>query len=246
MNIAEQEAPKLLTTTIADFLKDDGRGSELLKIMGLPIRGNEDKSLIEVCTSQKRNENEVLKEIERFKKGAQFEYPEGIFSWSPKLVVRYLEEEHHVYTKSLIQDAKDYGNRAWDVHGTQYPELNQIKWYVEKLSQKLDFHLRFKEEKFFPKAIKLFNNDGMVKDGTVQSLAKGIKLIQKDREEIEYFMQRIRDLSNQFTPPKEACTTFQLLYSTLKKLNEDMEKHHFLEEQYIVSKLKSELKALMG
>lgn len=246
MNIAKKEPPNILNMTIADFLQDEKRGSELLQVLGIPARGNEHKTLMEVCTAGQRNESEVLKEIERLKKGADFDYPEGIFSWSPELVIRYLEEEHHDYTSSLIRDAEDYGERAWDVHGTQYPELNQVKWYVQKLKKKLEMHLNFEEQKFFPKVLKFFEVNGETKDGTVQSLKKQAEIIEKDQEEIEYLVGRMRELTDNFTPPQEACTTFRLLYFTLQKLDEDLEKHHFLEEQYVLLKLKTKLKNLLG
>ncbi|HET8865625.1 MAG TPA: hemerythrin domain-containing protein [Gracilimonas sp.] len=246
MNIEEKESPKILSMTIADFLQEEKRGSRLLQVLGIPAKGNEHKTLMEVCTTGQRNEDEVIKEIERLKQGAEFDYPEGIFSWSPELVIRYLEEEHHNYTCSLISDAEDYGERAWDVHGTQYPELNQVKWYVQKLKKKLEMHLNFEEQKFFPKMLKFFEMNGETKDGTVQSLKKQTEIIEKDQEEIEYFIQRIRDLTDNFTPPKEACTTFRLLYFTLQKLDEDLEKHHFLEEQYVLSKLKTKLENIIS
>jgi iron-sulfur cluster repair di-iron protein len=246
MNIEEKKSSNILKMTIADFLQEEKRGSRLLQVLGIPAQGNEHKTLMEVCTTQKRNEDEVIKEIERLKKGAEFDYPEGIFSWSPELVIRYLEEEHHDYTSSLIRDAEDYGERAWDVHGTQYPELNQVKWYVQKLKEKLEMHLKFEEQKFFPKLLRFFEMNGETKDGTVQSLKKQADIIENDQEEIEYFVGRIRELTNNFTPPKEACTTFRLLYFTLQELDEDLEKHHFLEEQYVLSKLKMKLENLLG
>lgn len=246
MNIAEKKQPNFLKMTIAEFLQEEKRGSRLLQMLGIPAKGNEDKTLMEVCMTGQRNEGEVIEEIERLKKGADFDYPEGIFSWSPELVIRYLEEEHHDYTSSLICDAEDYGERAWNVHGTQYPELNQVKWYVQKLKEKLEMHLKFQEQKFFPTVLSFFEMNGETKDGTVQSLKKQAGIIEKDQEEIEYLIHRLHDLTDNFTPPKEACTTFRLLYFTLQMLDEDLEKHHFLEEQYVLSKLKMKLENLLG
>lgn len=246
MNIAEKEPANILKKTIADFLQDEKRGSELLQVLGIPFRGNEQKTLMEVCKAQQRNEDEIYKEIEKLKKGAEFDYPERIFSWSPELIIQYLEEEHHDYTITLIRDAEDYGERAWDVHGTQYPELNQVKWYVQKLKEKLEMYLKFEEHNFFPKVHRFFEMNGETKDGTVQSLKKQAEIIEKDQEEIEYFVRRIRELTDNFTPPNKACTTFRLLYFTLQKLDEDLEKHHFLEEQYVLLKLKTKLENLVG
>lgn len=90
--------------------------------------------------------------------------------------------------------------------------------------------------------MKLFSQNGEPRDGLVQSLKNQIMLIQKDQEEIEYQIGRIAELTDSFKPPNEACTTFRLLYTTLKNLKDDLEKHHFLEEQYLISRIKSEIK----
>ncbi|WP_020402577.1 hemerythrin domain-containing protein [Gracilimonas tropica] len=246
MNLAEKKPSVLLNLTISDFLQENGRSSELLESLGISIQGNEDKTLMEVCTAQQKNEDEVVKEIRRFKMGRFLNYPEGIFNWSPELVIHYLEEEHHNYTRSLLRDINYYGERAWDVHGTQYSELNQVKWYVEKLKGKLEMHIKFEENKFFPMTLRFFGMNGDIKHGTVQSLKKQVDLVEKDQKEIAYLMGRLRDLTKKFTPPKEACTTFRLLYSNLQKLDEDLEKHHFLEEQYVLYRLRSKLRNLQN
>ncbi|SMO65552.1 hemerythrin domain-containing protein [Gracilimonas mengyeensis] len=245
MNVEEKEPPGILKKTIADFLQEEKRGFRLLQVLGIPTRGNEHKTLMEVCTVENRNEEEILKEIKQLKKGTEFDYPDGIFSWSTELVIRYLKEEHHDYTISLIQNADDYGARAWDVHGAQYPKINQVNWYVQKLKKKLEMHLSFENQKYFPNVLRFFQMNGEPKDGMVQSLKKQTEIVEKDQQDIEYFTQRIRDLTNNFTPPKEACTTFRLFYLTLQKLDQDLKKHHFLEHQYVLSKLKMKLDNLL-
>ncbi|HBQ59054.1 MAG TPA: hypothetical protein DD671_05365 [Balneolaceae bacterium] len=239
--IMERTGSRLLAMTVSELLEQESRATDVLKNLGLPIKGNEDKSVMEVCTAQQKNEDEVLEALLKLGNGKGFEYPPGIFGWSPELVVKYLEEEHHSYTRSLVEDATGFEHRACDVHGTQYPELNQVRWYFEKLKEKLEFHLKFQEEKFFPAVLKLFAHNGEPRDGLVKSLKKQIALIQKDQEEIEYQIGRIAELTDNFTPPSEACTTFRLLYTTLKNLKDDLEKHHFLEEQYLISGIEPEI-----
>jgi len=223
--------------TISEFLQREQRASDLLDIVGLSYRGNEHKTLIELCTAQQKNEEDLFREIKKFRKGAKFQYPSGIFRWSPELVVSYLEEEHHSYTRRLIRDAEYFGKRACDVHGSQYPELSQVKWYVNQLTEKVKFHLKFEEQKFFPLALSFLKQTKIPGYGATESLKKQISVVQKHQQEIEYFFKRIREVTKNFTPPQKACTTFRLFYSTLRKLDTDLAKHHFLEEQYIITKL---------
>ena len=41
-------------------------------------------------------------------------------------------------------------------------------------------------------------------------------------------MSEIRELTNNYTPPKDACTTFMVTLAELKEFEEDLHKHvHF-------------------
>ena len=46
-------------------------------------------------------------------------------------------------------------------------------------------------------------------------------------------MQKIRELSNNFSVPEDACNTFKALYSELKEFEEDLHKHIHLENNIL-------------
>ncbi|MTI87847.1 MAG: hypothetical protein FH748_07755 [Balneolaceae bacterium] len=243
MESTELEPADILNKTVTEVMLEQQRASEIFKRLGLPIRDNENKTLMEVCSSEKVDEYDLKQELDHLKKGARFDCPSGIFCWSVELIIKYLEEEHHYYTRMLIKDASDYERRACNGEEGNL-NLKQLRWYFKKLKDKLELHLKFEEEKFFPCLLKLFRKNGDPKDGVVQALRKQVQLIQKDQDEIEYLSHRIYTLSNHFTAPEHASSTVLLLYGTLEKLHKDIEKHHFLEQQYMIQKLKSKLHSL--
>ena len=54
-------------------------------------------------------------------------------------------------------------------------------------------------------------------------------------EEGDRFM-RIRELTNDYTPPADACNTYKLTYYKLKEFNEDLEQHIHLENNILFPK----------
>ncbi len=57
-------------------------------------------------------------------------------------------------------------------------------------------------------------------------------------------LSQIRELSNNYTHPEDACNTFKALYSELKEFEEDLHKHIHLENNILFPKsikLESEL-----
>ncbi len=53
--------------------------------------------------------------------------------------------------------------------------------------------------------------------------------MEAEHEEAGDIMYEIRTLTNNYTPPQQACTTFQITLSELKAFEEDLHKHVFLE-----------------
>lgn len=53
----------------------------------------------------------------------------------------------------------------------------------------------------------------------------------------------IRKLSNDFTPPEDACRTYQILYQNLAGFEEDLHKHVHLENNILFKKAESLLQA---
>lgn len=234
MKIKESTNASLLNKKVSEIVIEKAGAGELLKTLGIKLEEFEDSTLIQACAALKLNENDALKSLANLEKNKKFNTPNNIHSWTPAFLIQYIKQEYHTYTRSLLEDATSYEERARAVHAPQYPELNQIQWYFESLKEKMSFHLKFQEEKFFP-SVKSFLTSSNVTDGKVRSMEKQIYLVQKDQEELEYFLEKIAELSDNFTPPADACTTLRLFYSTLSELNEDLKSHHFVESEYLIS-----------
>ena len=49
-------------------------------------------------------------------------------------------------------------------------------------------------------------------------------------------MEKIQQLSNNFTPPEDACATYRVLFQNLKGFQEDLHKHVHLENNILFPK----------
>lgn len=49
-------------------------------------------------------------------------------------------------------------------------------------------------------------------------------------------MKELRELSNNFTPPEDACATYRILYQNLAGFEEDLHKHVHLENNILFKK----------
>lgn len=236
MQVQESNNALLLNKKINELVMGIPGADEVLKIFGIPVMDFESDTLIQVCASLKLNENDVLNSLQKLQQNHKYHLPNKYHSWPVSMLIQFIKQEHHAYTRSLIEDITGYEEKARSVHANQYPKLNQIHWYFQNFKEKMLFHLKFQEEKFFP-STKSFISASVNTDGKVRSMEKQIQLVKKDQEELDHAISKMAELSNNFTPPSNTCTTLQLMYHGLYNLKEDLKVHHFIENEYLISAL---------
>ncbi|KAA0243942.1 MAG: hypothetical protein EDM72_08905 [Chlorobiota bacterium] len=68
------------------------------------------------------------------------------------------------------------------------------------------------------------------------SIQNPIRMMEYEHTNAGDGLQKIRELSNNFTHPEDACNTFKALYSELKEFEEDLHKHIHLENNILFPK----------
>ena len=69
--------------------------------------------------------------------------------------------------------------------------------------------------------------------GTIEN---PIKMMETEHDEVGVLMENINKLSNGYTPPANACTTFRLSYAKLKEFEDDLHQHIHLENNILFPK----------
>jgi regulator of cell morphogenesis and NO signaling len=61
-------------------------------------------------------------------------------------------------------------------------------------------------------------------------------MMEDEHENAGDIFKRIAKLSNDFTPPEEACNTYRALYSKLQEFEQDLHQHIHLENNILFPK----------
>jgi regulator of cell morphogenesis and NO signaling len=70
----------------------------------------------------------------------------------------------------------------------------------------------------------------------VNSIKNIVDKMEADHEEAGDILYEIRTLTNNYTPPQDACTTFKVTLAELKEFEEDLHKHVHLENNILFPK----------
>lgn len=138
----------------------------------------------------------------------------------------YIETRHHTYLNENLPILGEILGVVLKAHGRNHPELFRLHSLYGQLRTDLEQHLIKEEELLFP----LLNN-GQAADAAAVRLAVEIK---NEHEGAGQLLKSMRQLSNDYTVPDDACPTFGRLYKGLVELESDIFQHIHLENNILL------------
>lgn len=160
-------------------------------------------------------------------------------SWPLDLLADYIEKKHHRYVESRIPEIKPFLNKVAMVHGGRHPELVEVAELFEQTAGDLTVHMKKEEFVLFPFIRKMvaqktsgepFSTPSF---GTVQN---PVAMMKHDHNIEGERFQKIADLTNNFTPPADACKTYMVTFAMLKEFENDLHMHIHLENNILFPK----------
>jgi regulator of cell morphogenesis and NO signaling len=122
------------------------------------------------------------------------------------------------------------------VHGDAHPELLEIQKIFNKTSGELAAHMKKEELIVFPFIKKL----ALAKEKRIaitsklfDSIVSPIKQMNDDHLDEGEQLQRMAALSNNYTPPLDACHSYSTAYQMLHEYEKDMHRHIHLENNLL-------------
>ncbi len=196
-------------------------------------------SLQQACEKKEAPLDEVMQQLTDLAGTASTGTSENYHEWDPAFLIDYIENTHHRFVRSKSNEIAAYSQKVAHVHGERHPENVSIYHTFIGLAQDLLLHLEAEETAVFPlikKVSRLKEENKPLDDQLREQLQAELEGMESDHEHAGETMAQIRQLSNDFTPPPEACTTYRILYQNLAGFEENLHKHVHLENNILFRK----------
>lgn len=147
----------------------------------------------------------------------------------------YIVTKHHDYIKQNAPQIFFYLEKITNKHGGRHPELFKIFKLFTQLKEDLMEHM-FKEEKILFPRIKELEKQNLAGDLSLPSsgyLEAPISAMQQEHETAGTLMESIRQLTNNYTPPADACTTYRVAFASLQAFEADLHQHVHMENNIL-------------
>jgi regulator of cell morphogenesis and NO signaling len=135
----------------------------------------------------------------------------------------YITERHHGFLRQELPRLHAMSERVARVHGGHTPCLIEVFHVFCELADELVTHLLNEEQEVFPAISALDQNP------QADGLAEAIDRLGQEHQDAADALGRLRQLTNGFMPPPEACNTYRALFAGLHDLERDLQQHIHLE-----------------
>ena len=203
----DEQTAHMAEKTIRDIVVEDYRTAAVFRSHGLDFCCGGGAKLQAAAAKKGLDADALLAELD-----AVTAVPTGgeprIEGWSPALIVAYIIENHHAWVRSVLPSLTAHAVKVNKVHGEGRPGLAEIEKITTTLAGELLAHMEREEKELFPAIV-----DG-AGDTNVAAL---IDELDAEHTEAGDAMRELRRLTDDFTPPEGACTTWRVLYSELEE-----------------------------
>ncbi|MGO4276052.1 hemerythrin domain-containing protein, partial [Paenibacillus sp. TAF58] len=152
---------------------------------------------------------------------------------SSSQLIDYIMDVHHGYLKRELPHLSEYVKKVARVHGPHHSELLQVEQWFETLKSDMEQHMEKEEREAFP-AVFAFEKDPTEVKRT--QLLEILDALEHEHEESGDLLKQIREITEDYKLPEDACTTFQLTYLKLEELEADMFQHIHLENNILFNR----------
>ena len=224
--------------TLGQIAAKDLRKAEVFKKYGLDFCCGGKKTVKEACAEKGIDVTKVEQELQNAYK-LPTSRPLPYDDWSLDFLSDYIVNTHHSYVRKNLPDIMAYGKKVMQVHGDQHPELLHIYQLIEEVNTELSSHMIKEEQVLFSYIKELVaakSNSKLSHAAQFGTVQNPINMMEMEHELVGKNLAEIRDLSNNYTLPADACASYNLLYNLLNEFEEDLHLHIHLENNILFPK----------
>jgi regulator of cell morphogenesis and NO signaling len=218
--------------TLAAIVSDRHQAAAVFEKYHLDFCCKGKRTLQQACAEKNIPVEPILEELQQvFEPGSAVE-DQLLGTMSVSQLTDYIVLKHHVYVKHAMPVIYQHLNRVATKHGERFPYMQQVFNLFATLQLEMDSHMQKEEMVLFPrikevdKALEQKSDQPVINAGYISN-----------PEEAGELLAQIRQLTNDYTPPPDACTTFRISLAELRSFEEDLHRHIHLENNILFPRI---------
>lgn len=226
-NVYSPPGTPLIDRTVGELVAERPGRSRIFETHGIDFCCQGGRTLAQACERKGVAVDDVLAGLAAEAAGPTDHLANPAELPLPELCA-YIVEAHHGYLRRELPRLRTMALRVAEVHGGHSPSLLEISRIYLAMADELASHILKEEQILFPAITGLCRGDSafMPLDGPIACMLH-------EHDDAGQALARLRELTNGFQAPAEACNTYRALFAGLLELEEDLHRHIHLENSVV-------------
>lgn len=229
--------PVVTTKTVREFAVENTAATRIFEKFGIDYCCGGGQSLEQACEKANISIDQVLDALEMAEETARA--AQQVHDWNQEplsALIAHIKTTHHKYTREETVRLTALLEKVCSVHGKNHPELAGIRETFGWVSKELTTHMMKEEMVLFPYIERMeeaiIQNEPVL-PGPFGSVQNPVAMMEHEHDSAGAALRSIRKASREFTPPADACVSYQTLYKALAAFEADLHQHIHLENNLL-------------
>jgi len=226
-----------LDTTVADLVTDRPARARIFEGLGIDYCCGGDRSLAEAARKNDLDPDTVIKMLDV---AANAPSSRSATDWTEAPLgdlIDHIVDTHHEYLRRSLPELEELLMRVTKVHGTEVSWLDPTLTVFQTLKLDLETHMMTEEQRVFPSIRALEQKNHSSESPPLDR--RGVEQMIKEHDDSGAALERLRNLTNDYTPPEGACPTFRAAMNELEELERDTHQHVHKENNILFPRARS-------
>ncbi|MBS1611093.1 MAG: iron-sulfur cluster repair di-iron protein [Bacteroidetes bacterium] len=227
----------LLEQTLAGIVTGNHQAVGVFEKYNLDFCCKGKRTLAEACLENSIDALTIERELNSIKE-AQQSRQMPFTEMSAEQLINYLLVKHHFYVKQSMPRIQSHLQKVAMKHGDRFPYMREVFNLFAAVNEDMTQHMEKEEMILFPRIkeveqLLLLNESAYIQEVFISA---PIQAMETEHERAGELLFNIRRLTNNYSAPEGACTTFKICLAELKEFEEDLHEHVHLENNILFPK----------
>lgn len=180
-------------------------------------------------------EEHVMTELLEIQARQELHQMNEVTESDPRELIVHIQQKYHEKLRDELPALTPFVTKLAKVHGERYPYVMRLQDLYRALKEELIAHTDDEDHNVFPAIL------SYIKEPTVErleALRPHIEELEDEHETAGTVLKEMREITNGFTPPDDACNTHRLVLKRLENLEKDTFQHIHLENNVLFEQVR--------
>jgi len=130
-------------------------------------------------------------------------------------LITFIETRFHATHRQELSELVPLARKVETVHRDAEELPRGLADLLEQMADELDAHMQKEEQVLFP----------LMRQGGHPMISHPIAMMMAEHDDHTERLRSLEALTNNFTPPAQACASWRALYAGARKLTDDLKEH---------------------